>query len=131
MTTCERCEQPAERAETEREQWFCPRCGVWLHADGAEIGPPISHEQAQVNCEQFTIDTAAQIIRETERQRLKADPGNFASVTIKKIQPVSQTSQCTDCSSTDGSIRWYFIDGSVCCPECWNKRYPLPQASGS
>jgi len=68
MIECERCHNRAERADTEREQWFCPRCGVWLHPDGAEIGPAISFEEAKEKYEKFAIDTAVAFIKEAEVQ---------------------------------------------------------------
>lgn len=60
MDSCERCKGPIERTDDDR--FVCPRCGIWVHLDGAELGPPITEEQAQSNLERWTIETAAAMV---------------------------------------------------------------------
>jgi hypothetical protein len=61
MDRCERCTGPIERTNDDR--FICPRCGIWVHLDGAALGPPITPEQAAANYERFAVETAAQMVQ--------------------------------------------------------------------
>lgn len=60
MDRCERCKGPIERTEDDR--FLCPACGIWVHLDGAELGPPITEKQALSNYERWTMETAAAMV---------------------------------------------------------------------
>lgn len=64
--TCERCNGIGEATDDPGE-WICPRCGIWIAIDGAELGPRISFEQARERYEAFAIKTAARIVEEAKR----------------------------------------------------------------
>lgn len=64
--TCERCNGTGEPTEDPGE-WLCPRCGIWIAIDGAELGPSISFEQARERYGAFAIKTAARIVEEAKR----------------------------------------------------------------
>ena len=64
--TCERCNGTGESTD-DPGAWLCPRCGVWIAIDGAELGPTISFEQARERYEAFAIKTAAKMVEEAKR----------------------------------------------------------------
>lgn len=71
--TCERCNSTGEATDDPGE-WLCPRCGVWIAIDGAELGPQISFEQARERYEAFAIKTAARIMEEAKRLGITQTP---------------------------------------------------------
>ncbi len=71
--TCERCNGLGEPTE-DRGEWLCPRCGIWIAIDGAELGPGITFEQARVRYEAFVIKTASQIAKEAKRLGISSPP---------------------------------------------------------
>lgn len=71
--TCERCSSVGEPTEDSGE-WLCPRCGIWIAIDGAELGPRISVEEALARYEAFAIKSAARIVEEAKRLGIVASP---------------------------------------------------------
>lgn len=86
--TCERCNGIGEPTEDSGE-WLCPRCGIWIAIDGAELGPKITPEQAMARYEAFAIKSAARIMEEAKRLGITPpEPPTEAQTRVAKFDKI-------------------------------------------